>query len=161
MQLPPKSLRLFGLSVLTSALALAASTGAIANPPAQTRIPTQIEIAQQQVSVLVAGVFKAAEAPTTGNARIVVEGGQRYLEFDSTFSTTDQALDLHVVLDTDANPPQSYSNLGRFVNLGSLHSTTGSQRYPIPDSVNVSSFKSAVIWCRMANATIGYATLGQ
>ncbi|QDL09867.1 hypothetical protein DP113_19960 [Brasilonema octagenarum UFV-E1] len=37
--------------------------------------------------------------------------------------------------------------------------SNGEQRYPIPAAINVSNFKSAVIWCRMANATFGYAPL--
>jgi hypothetical protein len=62
-------------------------------------------------------------------------------------------------LDTAEQPPQTYENMGSYVNLGKLKSYTGAQRYPIPDAIDVSQVKSVVIWCRMANATFGYAPL--
>lgn len=101
----------------------------------------------------------ASEAPTTGTARIVTEGGHRYLELDAAFSTSNMGPDLHVLLDSTEQPPQSYDNLGSAINLGSLHDFSGAQRYPIPDSIDIASFDSVVIWCRMANATFGYAPL--
>ncbi len=107
------------------------------------------------------GTFEAKEAHTTGKAQIVTEDGIRYLLIDSSFNTTDQAPDLHVLLDTGNQPPEKYeeSQSGRYVNLGKIQNTMGEQRYPIPDSVDLSQQKSVVIWCRMANATIGFATL--
>ena len=109
------------------------------------------------------GTFVAAEAPTTGKAKIVEENGVRYLVIDSAFSTTDQAPDLQVILDTVEQPPQKYeeSESGRYINLGGLQNTMGEQRYPIPDAVELSNYSSVGIWCRMANATIGFATLNE
>lgn len=107
------------------------------------------------------GTFVAAEKPTTGKARIVTENGHSYLELDSAFSASDQGPDLHVLLDPSAKPPQSYQSQGSgsYVNLGGLQKVKGAQRYPIPDSINLANFKSVSIWCRMANATFGYAPL--
>ncbi|MBD1868041.1 DM13 domain-containing protein [Leptolyngbya sp. FACHB-671] len=154
----------FGMvSVLASALSIAAAAATIANPVHGTFgsvIATESLIAQSESIVALAGTFVAAEAPTTGTAQIIEEDGQRYVVLDSAFSTTDMAPDLHVVLETSEVPPGSYSSFGSFVNLGALQSVTGEQRYPIPDSVNLSEFKSVSIWCRTANATMGYAVLG-
>ena len=121
---------------------------------------SQIVVTQNSNAQL-SGSFVAAEAPTTGTARIIEENGQKYLEIDSAFGTTEQAPDLQVLLDTVAQPPANYqdSELNRYLNLGGLQSVTGEQRYPIPEFVDASQFKSVVIWCRMANATIGYASL--
>lgn len=116
-------------------------------------------LAQDQTFALFTGTFLAGEKPTTGMARIVAEGGHYYLELDEAFSTSDQGPDLHVLLDPTAQPPQSYANQGSTVNLGSLREFNGAQRYPIPDSINPANFQSVVIWCRMANATFGYAPL--
>lgn len=118
-----------------------------------------IVVAQNQKAAIKSGNFMAAEKPTTGMAKIVKEGGHNYLELNAAFSTSDQGPDLHVLLDTASTPPKKYDNLGRTVNLGKLKSYTGAQRYPIPDAINPAQFKSAVIWCRMANATFGYAPL--
>lgn len=149
------------ISVLTSILSIAVATTTVANSSAKT-IPSNSDspmLAQSQQTVALTGMFVAAEAPTTGTARIVTEGGHKYLEIDSAFSTTNQAPDLHVLLETAEVPPSSYSTYGSYVNLGGLQNVSGAQRYPVPDVINVGEFKSVVIWCRMANATIGYATL--
>lgn len=81
------------------------------------------------------------------------------MELSEAFKTSEQGPDLHVLLDTTNQPPQSYSNFGSYVNLGKLQKYSGAQRYPIPNAIQLSDFKSVVIWCRMANATFGYATL--
>ena len=104
--------------------------------------------------------FVSAEKPTTGTAKIVTENGQRYLVLDEAFSTSDQGPDLHVLLDTTEKPPQQYQNLNSYVNLGKLQKYSGTQRYPIPAAINLANYKSVVLWCRMANATFGYAPLG-
>jgi hypothetical protein len=121
---------------------------------------TNALMAQNRNQRMRSGTFVAAEKPTTGMARIVTENGHRFLELDGAFSTSDQGPDLHVLLDTSPRPPQSYQNPGSYVNLGKLQKFKGAQRYPIPDVLNLSNVKSVVIWCRMANATFGYATLG-
>jgi Electron transfer DM13 len=121
-------------------------------------VNSQILVAQSP-SVVMSGNFMAAEKPTTGMAQIVSEGGHYYLELDDAFSTSDQGPDLHVLLDSSETPPKTYENMNSPVNLGKLHSYTGTQRYPLPDAINPTNFKSVVIWCRMANATFGYASL--
>ncbi len=132
----------------------------------QTRINTSaangvVTTYQKQATKAVSGSFRAGEKPATGKAMIVREGGHSFLVLDSAFSTSDQGPDLHVLLDNTANPPKNYPGAtgNRVINLGKLKSFSGQQRYPIPDSVNLSNVKSVVIWCRMANATFAYAPL--
>lgn len=129
------------------------ASGLFSNSPASTTV------AQNRTVAIASGTFVAAEKPTTGMARIVRENGHRYLEIDAAFSTSNQGPDLHVLLDTSDKPPQAYQNQGSAINLGRLQSYNGAQRYPIPDAINLNSFKSVVIWCRMANATFGYAPI--
>ncbi|EDX87371.1 hypothetical protein S7335_5080 [Synechococcus sp. PCC 7335] len=100
--------------------------------------------------------FVGAGHPTSGAAQVVAIDGQSYLEFDSAFSS-DNGPDLFVLLHAEA-VPESYS-ADKYVNLGRLQSVAGEQRYAIPEGVDVSAFKSAVIWCRQFNVTFGYATL--
>lgn len=147
------------VSVLTSAIAMFV-TPVVASPATQSATTGFENAIAEAQTIALAGTFVAAEAPTTGTVQIVTEGGHRYLELDAAFSTTDQAPDLHVLIDTAQTPPSSYATLGSAINLGSLQQTSGAQRYPIPDVIDVAEFKSVVIWCRMANATIGYAVLG-
>jgi len=149
---------LVSLAPVSSAIASQPSP-IVAQQPAQIAPQNSTTVAQSQSVAVASGAFVAGEAPTTGTARIVTEGGHRYLELDSAFSTSNMGPDLHVLLDSTERPLQSYSNLGSAINLGSLHDFSGAQRYPIPDSVNLDSFKTVVVWCRMANATFGYAPL--
>ncbi|NJN87917.1 MAG: DM13 domain-containing protein [Leptolyngbyaceae cyanobacterium SL_7_1] len=148
-----KLTRLVLLGVASVLVAGASMSDAIAN---QSTVQT---VAQMQSMAIASGEFVAGEAPTTGTARIVTEGGHRYLELDTAFSTSNMGPDLHVLLDSTQTPPQSYDNLGGAINLGSLHDFSGAQRYPIPDAIDLANFDSVVIWCRMANATFGYAPL--
>lgn len=146
--------RLVMLSAASALVTFASVSYAVAEPS------PVLTVAQQSQSVAIAsGAFVAGEAPTTGTARIVTEDGHRYLELDPAFSTSNMGPDLHVLLDSTERPPQSYTNLGSAINLGSLHDYSGAQRYPIPDAIDITSFDSVVIWCRMANATFGYAPL--
>jgi hypothetical protein len=150
----------FSSTVLASSLALLTlSTTINAIPERDLHSKYQVIIAQ--ATALMSGSFVAAEAPTTGMAQIVEENGHKYLQINSAFTTNDQAPDLQVVLDTVEQAPPKYEGVekNRYVNLGGLQSVTGKQRYPIPDSIDVSQFKSVAIWCRMANATMGYTPL--
>ena len=123
--------------------------------------PIQSRSSQPQLianaSIAKSGQFVTAEHETQGNAKIVTENGQRYLEFDSAFRS-DNGPDLFVLLHREGRPT-NYKN-GDFVRLGRLQNTSGKQRYAIPADVSLNEFKSAVIWCRAFNATFGFAPLG-
>jgi hypothetical protein len=155
--------RFISLGIISSiALGVVVSGKALANPTDSMNVIypglNSVQLVAQ-TGAIASGTFTAGEAPTTGTAQIVTQNGHRYLEFDAAFSTTDQAPDLHVLLDTTSTPPSSYTSFGSYLNLGSLQSVSGTQRYPIPDSIDLADYESVVIWCRMANATIGYAPL--
>jgi len=132
----------------------------INNPPTAPMVDTLVAAVPSTVQIAQA----APGAPfvdgdghaTDGSARIVEENGQRYLEFDSAFSS-DSGPDLFVLLHSE-DAPTSYAP-ENYLNLGRLQSTNGTQRYAIPADVDISAFSSAVIWCRQFNVTFGYATL--
>jgi hypothetical protein len=104
------------------------------------------------------GSFQAAEHPTKGNARIIQEGGRNYLEFDQSFRS-DSGPDLFVILYRDGTVPKSGIRESDYVNIAPLKSTSGSQRYLVPERVNLADYKSVAIWCRQFNATFGFAPL--
>ncbi len=135
------------LSVSSSAV-LANSSSRTVSPAVTSTRSAHFAVAQQNQTVaLMYGTFVAAEKPTTGTARIMTENGHRYLELDSAFIASNLGSDLHVLLDTSAKPPKSYSAVtsGSYVNLGKLQKTQGAQRYPIPDAINLAAFKSVSI----------------
>lgn len=155
-----KLLQLSVASCLVSILSISVSSANASTPDyaASSSIATVSLMAQTPVKVAFTGSFVAAEHPTSGVARVITENGQRYLVFDAAFKT-DMGPDLHVILDPSSKPPMKYANLTRYVNLGRLQKINGEQRYPIPAALDINKFKSVAIWCRMANATFGYASL--
>lgn len=108
-------------------------------------------------SVLASGEFIKSEHLTTGMAQIVIKNGQKYLKFDSNFKS-ESGPDLFVILHRQSSPKR-YSARD-YKSLGRLQQVAGQQMYKIPNGVNVSQYKSVVIWCRKFNATFGYAPLG-
>jgi hypothetical protein len=149
------------LSLSVSGVKASQNSSSNIAPASVASVESSKIIAQGGASTIATGKFLKGEQPTTGTARIISENGQRYLVLGSTFSTSDQGPDLHVLLDTSLKPPATYQGkaVTSYLNLGKLQKFTGEQRYPIPDVVNLSQFKSIVIWCRMANATFGYAPI--
>jgi hypothetical protein len=66
----------------------------------------------------------------------------------------------HVYLVPQANI-RSSADLGEamYIDLGGLRAFKGSQRYPIPDGVDVSGYPSVVIWCERFSVLISPADL--
>ena len=148
----PTTLTLLGLAsiltVLSSQLTLSAMQ------------PSQIVVAQAaQSSTLASGSFVAAEQPTQGMFRIVMENRQRYLELGQTFKTN-RGPDLYVILYRTDAPPQSGLRTQDYIIIGRLQKLNGAQRYAIPANVNLANYRAAAIWCRRFNATFGYGKLG-
>jgi hypothetical protein len=109
------------------------------------------------------GTFVGAEHPTQGSAQILTENGKNYLEFDENFKT-DNGPDLVVILHRASDiksisqPPAYSLKEGDYVILAALKQVSGTQRYAIPDNVNLTDYNSAAVWCRQFNATFGYAS---
>ncbi|MEC4804176.1 MAG: DM13 domain-containing protein [Jaaginema sp. PMC 1079.18] len=126
------------------------------NPPA---IEKDTEKADSKSMVISQGNFVQvdSEHPTQGMAKIVEVDGQKYLEFDSEFSTVNGP-DVLVVFHRDRTVPVKIEEAD-YVTLEALQNTTGEQRYLIPDTLNPEDFASVAIWCRQFNVTFGYASL--
>ena len=122
--------------------------------------PSSAETLSQRVAqaATLSGTFVSDAHPTKGTARIVTENGKRFLVFDAAFKT-DAGPALFVLLHKSAKP-KTYRNQD-YINLGRLQKTNGTQRYAIPDSVNLADFQSAVVWCRRFNVTFGHAQLSR
>lgn len=105
------------------------------------------------------GQFRTVDPihPTAGTIRLVTENGQRYLDFDETF-TTARGPDVRVVLYPQATVPGTLGD-DNYLTLAPLQQFTGAQRYAIPDTVNLADYQSVGIWCRRFDVTFGYATL--
>ena len=109
-------------------------------------------------NVQASGAFIDAEHPTKGTASIITENGKKYIQFDDKFKS-DSGPDLFVILHKDDKLPITGIKEADYVSIAALKSTNGSQKYEIPENVDLANFKSVAIWCREFNATFGYAVL--
>ncbi|ELR98465.1 DM13 domain-containing protein [Gloeocapsa sp. PCC 73106] len=115
---------------------------------------TQLLLTQNPLK---SGTFVTTEQdhPTKGTARIITENGQRFLEFDSAFNTA-MGPDVQVILHRSGEIAVK-PNAQDYVILAPLQSFNGSQRYAIPENLDVEEFQSVGIWCRQFDVTFGYA----
>lgn len=114
---------------------------------------------------LKSGTFVAGEYDTVGKARIYRENGKKYLELAENFKTSNLGPDLFVILHRSNNvlastsPPAYSLKAADYVIVSRLQKYSGRQRYLIPENINLENYQSAVIWCRLFNATFGTAEL--
>ena len=110
---------------------------------------------------LTTGTFIAGSTPgdkAGGKATIYrLEDGKPLLRLED-FSTTNGP-DLFVVLSSSANPDQDGLKNGAYLQLDALKGNVGNQNYELPADVDLSQYKSVVIWCRTFNVVFGYAAL--
>ncbi len=84
-------------------------------------------------------------------------GGDRVLRFEDFRSKNGP--DLHVYLSTEI-PTSTFASLGNNeVHLGSLKGNVGNQNYEIPTEVDLSQYRSVVIYCRPFRVIFSSAAL--
>lgn len=150
----------FALAVLSAAtLGLTMVSSASAVKPLNFETLTSSSAAQTTLLAAAANNFVTVDQAkaTTGTASIVTENGQNYIVFDDAFDTA-RGPDVQVVLYTGSSAPVSLAE-GDYVAIAPLESFEGSQRYLIPDNVDVNDYASVAIWCAEFNVTFGYAPL--
>lgn len=140
---------------LALTLGIGTSSALAANLSLNTASPNIIA----QAAETAGNQFVSVEHPTEGQANIVTIDGKQYLEFGEDFQS-DRGPALRVILHQDSSvalniEPDSY------VSLGELQAFSGTQRYLIPEEVDLANYQSVAIWCEEFNATFGYAPLTQ
>ena len=115
-------------------------------PAAEQAMPPEMPA---EPTVLVRGSFIDIDPihGADGSATIYeLPDGSRVLRFDD-FSSKNGP-DLHVYLSTEA-PASTFAGLGENeVHLGALKGNVGSQNYEVPADVDLSLYRSVVIYCR-------------
>lgn len=109
-----------------------------------------------QVAFAAEGTFVTDAKNTEGTFKIVEENGKTYVELSDNFRTG-RGPDVFVLLHREATPT-SYDQED-YINLGMMSRFRGTQRYEIPEDVNLDDFQSVVIWCRQFDVTFGHAKL--
>lgn len=104
---------------------------------------------------LAQGEFRGLEHDSTGTALVLeLPDGSRFLRLEDL--DTSNGPDLRVYLsDAPASDDWYVYDDGEFVDLGGLKGNMGSSNYEIPSEVDLSKFKSAVVWCR--RFSVGFA----
>ena len=111
--------------------------------------------------VVVEGAFRDADRAHkgAGDAKIVALPGGGF-ELQLTNFQVTNGPDLEVWLSEHPDPEKSSDVLaGGWVGLGQLKGNIGDQAYRIPESVDLSEFKSVVIWCEQFSVLFSPAAL--
>ncbi len=108
-----------------------------------------------EVKELASGDFRSLEHATTGAARVVELGdGSRFVRLEDL--DTSDGPDLRVYLtEQPVSEDRGVWDDGRYIDLGALKGNVGDSNYRIPEDVDLSEFRTAVIWCR--RFTVGFA----
>lgn len=116
------------------------------------------EATMSEPVALVSGDFVSRDHGTTGVATVYeLAGGDRVLRLEDL--ATDNGPDLKVYLSTAAPDAPSGDFDADFVDLGVLTGNLGNQNYDVPADVDLSRFRSVVIWCDRFDVPFGAAPL--
>ena len=112
-----------------------------------------------QDTVLSAGEFNRIDRShwARGSAEIVRTQNGHIVRLGTGFEAN-PGPDLRIVLSTAANP-QNADQLGDYVELGLLESTSGAQSYSVPDDVDLSTVGSVVVYCKRFSVIFSVAEL--
>lgn len=94
---------------------------------------------------------------TTGAINIVEEDGKQYIEFADDFQTT-KGPDLEIILHKGPAVPLNIEEKD-YVTIAPIQDLSGTQRYLVPEDINLNNFASVAVWCKQFNITFGYVQL--
>src|SRR5437667_279793 len=154
-------------AALSAGLALTGSAGSVSASTARVVVPALVKstLVEDLPATAASSVAPPVETVRRGElmrinaadygsglVRIVKIGPDRFLRFDDVDIAG--APDMYVYLSdrSDGQP-------GTFVDLGKLKATNGSFNYPVSASVDISTVRSVVVWCRQFSVTVTYALL--
>jgi len=105
-----------------------------------------------------AGSFRSLEHRTTGRARLLrLANGTHVLRFEGL--DTSNGPDLRVYLSKRPATLGWHDYGVEYLELGHLKGNRGDQNYAVPRSVDVTGFRSVVIWCVRFKVGFGVAPL--
>lgn len=110
------------------------------------------EMVPEEAEQLATGVFQNGNHPTSGRARMILSEGKWSLVLED-FST-DPGPDLRVYLASNLQAQ-------KFINLGKLKSTSGTQVYGVDGMPELASYPYVLIWCQQFSVLFGQAKMMQ
>ena len=126
------------------------------SPTTAAVVPTPTTVAQPVA--VASGDFVSIDHSTRWQVRVLdVGAGERVLRLEGF--ATENGPDVYVYLSTTAARGSEGTFDDDYVNLGSLKGNQGDQNYTVPAGVDLTRFKSVVIWCDRFNSAFGAADL--
>ena len=102
--------------------------------------------------------FVSRAHTTTGQAIVLTDGTTRFLRLVDL--ATDNGPDVHVYLSAGVDARTSDARLDDdFVSLGKLKGNIGSQNYEIPAGVDLTRYRTVVLWCKRFSVAFGASDL--
>ena len=112
------------------------------------------------VETVASGQFISRDHATEGTAAVLSDGSpQRFLRF--TEFATDNGPDVNVYLSTAAPDGDSGDFDDDFIDLGDLSGNAGDQNYELPEDVDLSRYRTVVLWCVRFGVPFSAAPLEQ
>lgn len=135
-------------------IALTLATGSAASGMAQSMSNDKAMASDKMMATGMKGSFSGAmNHSVSGSYALTGSGKERKLEFGNDFRM-DKASDVYVMLGKSMTKDQGSLELGK------LKKTDGSQSYDIPESANLASYSSVLLWSKKDHAVVGEAMMG-
>jgi Electron transfer DM13 len=126
--------------------------------PSTLPSPSSSHISTPKLTVLATGTFRSLEHHTTGTALVLARpDGTSFLRFEDL--NTSNGPMLHAYLSELGSGGDLHAYGIRYVDLGPLKGNVGSQNYLLPSGLDLSKYRSAVIWCTRFKVGFGVAGL--
>jgi hypothetical protein len=107
---------------------------------------------------LAAGGFVPREHATHGTARVLrLPGGRVVVRFEGFATSNGPALVVWLSGNPATGPAGAFAD--RYVDLGPLKGNVGDQNYAVPATVDVTGYRSVVVWCARFHVPFGAADL--
>lgn len=135
------------------------STAIVLSSVTAINIIAPVSVAHAEAPASVEHTFIKKKKSIKGSYTIVERDGAKFIRFSDDFKAK-KGPDLKVFLS-----PQTISDVNGktavngSINIGKLTNTKGTQEYKIPDSVDLSSFKSVLVHCEEYSVLWGGADL--
>ena len=129
--------------------------------PVATTAPGQaapVSTAAPPETALSSSNLQSLEHQSSGTVLLIqLVGGGRILRLENL--ATSNGPDLRVYLSTTPASADWHGYDRDYVDLGALKGNLGNQNYALPDSVDITRYRSAVIWCRQFKVGFAVASL--
>jgi hypothetical protein len=110
------------------------------------------------VRVLATAAFRSYEHASSGRARVLqLPDGRRYVRFDRFHTSNGPALKVYLSAASATGPGDAFDD--RYVDLGDLKGNIGEQNYSLARDVDLSRYRSVVVWCARFHVAFAAAPL--